>query len=101
VLEAGDADMALRLTGAELAIDLVITDMVLPGTNGRALAESLSALRPGLQIIYMSGYSDIAVPSHGGGPHGMFLPKPFTKDVLLRTVELALRPQQDASAGTE
>ena len=68
-------------------IDLVITDLVLPGMSGRELAELLHAVEPTLKVIYMSGYTDDAVIRRGLIERGMpFLAKPFSVEELLRRV---------------
>jgi two-component system, cell cycle sensor histidine kinase and response regulator CckA len=92
VLEARDAPTALALAAkSEAPIDLLLTDVVMPGMSGRALAEKLGALRPDMKILYMSGYPDGAIVTHGVLNPGMFiLRKPFTRDVLLRRVEESL-----------
>lgn len=66
------------------AIDLLITDMVMPGMNGRELAERLSASRPLMGVLYISGYADHALRNRGdllGAPFEL-LPKPFTAAAL-------------------
>jgi len=92
VLEARDAATALAVAAkSEAPIDLLLTDVVMPGMSGRALAEKLGALRPDMKILYMSGYPDGAIVTHGVLNPGMFiLRKPFTRDVLLRRVEESL-----------
>jgi|SRR5579862_1612151 len=67
-------------------IDLVITDVVMPGQLGPAFVASLSEVRPGLPVLYISGYSDAIAAWHGGLPkEGHFLQKPFTsRDLLSR-----------------
>jgi PAS domain S-box-containing protein len=72
-------------------IDLVVTDIVMPGASGPALFDALMKRRPGLKVLYMSGYANDAVP---GQPrmdaHAVFLQKPFTSDRLIRKVREAL-----------
>ncbi len=68
-----------------------MTDVVMPGMSGRELAERLIPLRPELNVLYMSGYTDEAVG--GGGlsmPGTAFLQKPFTPDVLAHRVREVL-----------
>jgi len=59
VLEASSGPEALEVSAArECKIDLLLTDLIMPGMTGRALAETLSARCPGLEVIFMSGYVD-------------------------------------------
>jgi PAS domain S-box-containing protein len=72
-------------------LELLLTDVVMPGINGRQLAESLSTLKPELHILYMSGYTADLVAQHGIlDPHVVLLEKPFTKEALLRKVRKVL-----------
>ena len=89
VLAAGDAAQALDVAKqAESSIDLLLTDVVMPGMSGRALAEELTSLRPEIKVLYMSGYTDAAVATHGVLQPGIsILRKPFTSDVLLRRID--------------
>ena len=92
VLEAADGTQALRLGALHAGpIHLLVTDLVMPASGGRELAERLLALRPGLQVLYISGYADAAVVRHGGlAPEDHFLQKPFTPEALARKVREAL-----------
>jgi PAS domain S-box-containing protein len=88
VLEAPGGDAALEISGAHSgAIDLLITDMIMPGISGQELARKMRALRDGIRVIYMSGYSE-----HAAGEAAkcdvaaVVLTKPFSRSVLLRTV---------------
>lgn len=91
VLEAPDAESAIEVIGRGEPIDLLITDVVLPGMNGRELAELLARRRPGLRVLYTSGYTDDAVMRRGiQEGETRFLQKPFTPDGLSTAVRNAL-----------
>jgi len=63
----------------------------MPGMSGRAMADRLLAQRPGLKMLFMSGYPSTAIVHHGGlGPGTAFLPKPFTPGALVRKVREVL-----------
>lgn len=87
LLEAGSGDDALRISEEyEKQIHLLVTDMVMPRMSGREVAERLSASRPEMKVLYMSGYADVII-RRGGLPAGaQLLQKPFTMDVLGRAV---------------
>ncbi len=84
VLAAGDAAEALAIAEQSAGVDLLVTDIVLPGdVNGRELAERLRACRPELEILYMSGYTDDPQLREGiDDRHAAFLQKPFTRGML-------------------
>jgi len=88
VLEAAGADDALRLVdGNGERIDLLLTDVVMPGMNGRELAARLTAQRGDLKVLFVSGYTGEAIRQHGLLESGAaFLQKPFSPDVLARKV---------------
>lgn len=72
-------------------IDLLITDVIMPGLSGRRLVDELSPAFPEMHILYMSGYTDNAIVHHGVLEEGLsFLQKPFTPDTLLRKVREVL-----------
>ena len=98
VMEASDAETALAMLRAgDAQIDLVLTDAVMPGMSGLALAERLAAERPALPRVLMSGYSEEAI--NRGSPltaNVVFMEKPFSVQALSRTVADTLasaRPQ--------
>jgi two-component system cell cycle sensor histidine kinase/response regulator CckA len=84
VLRAPDGQAALEMARAQQGvIHLLVTDIVMPGMTGRELAEALTAERPGLRVLYMSGYTDDAVVRHGVLDEGMpYLQKPFAPRAL-------------------
>ena len=86
VLEARDGRAALELSRAHPPVDLVITDVVMPHMGGRELAEHLTAARPTLPVIFMSGYAEDLPADARDGPRRAFLQKPFAPDALLRTM---------------
>jgi two-component system cell cycle sensor histidine kinase/response regulator CckA len=91
VLEAGHGWEALmRLSEVDGAVNLVIADVMMPEMGGSELARRLAAERPGLPILFLSGYTDDEMTLRGMGPPSAFVQKPFTPDVLARRVREAL-----------
>jgi len=88
VLQACHGKEALHVCGKyEGPIHLIVTDVVMPGMNGRDLAERLARSRPEMKVLYISGYTDDAIFRDGALQAGMpFLPKPFKLDSLLNSV---------------
>jgi len=88
VLVASRGDEAIKLAEARTrAIDLLITDVVMPGMGGGELAEKIRTLIPGLKVLLISGYSVDALARHGGlAPDMNFLQKPFSAAALARKV---------------
>jgi CheY-like chemotaxis protein len=88
--ESGEAALELS-TRIGVTLDLLLTDVVMPGMNGRALAEHLLSRQPGMKVLYMSGYTDTFIAGHGVLDPGMhLLHKPFTEEVFLRKVREVL-----------
>ncbi len=92
VLVAGGSAEAIRVAEAHAgSIDLLVTDVVMPEMGGRELVESLRARRPGLRVLYMSGYTDDAVVRHGVVEAiDAFIQKPFTPLDLAGKVRVVL-----------
>ena len=88
LIPAGSGEEALALArAAPDTVDLLITDLVMPGLNGRETAEAVRSLQPQARVLYMSGYTDDAVIRVGGFDLGVsFLQKPFSGDELARRV---------------
>jgi len=84
---AADARTALPLLESSLRIDLLVTDVGLPGMNGRQLAEVARQHRPGLKVLFMTGYAEKAAERQGFLEPGMdLIAKPFTLDALANRV---------------
>ena len=92
VIEAKNGvEACLTATQQSYHVDLLLTDVVMPGMNGRELAQHLSVIKPNLRVLFMSGYLDDISVNSGMDPHRTtFLQKPFTPDILLRTVRALL-----------
>ena len=92
VLAAPDGETALQLVADHAGpLDLLLTDVVLPGMNGREVADGVKALRPGVRVLFMSGYTEDAIVHHGVLDEGIeFLEKPFTRQDLLARVNAIL-----------
>jgi CheY-like chemotaxis protein len=91
VLAASSMSEALDLFDRHTGVDLLLTDVVMPGGGGPELAGQLLRRSPGLPVIYMSGYAADAVSEDGAlAPEGSFLHKPFTSDALYTMVQAAL-----------
>lgn len=92
VLTAGAPAEAIALTGRPgTQIHLLITDVVMPGMNGRELADRLRQMHPGLKYLFMSGYTADAIAHHGVLDQGvLFIQKPFSASDLARKVQQAL-----------
>ena len=95
VLEAPDGAAALALVDGAAGsrhIDLLLTDVIMPGMSGRELADKLKARRPNVRVLFMSGYTDDAVVRHGMLEPGLaYLEKPFRPPMLLKKVRGVLQ----------
>jgi CheY-like chemotaxis protein len=98
VIEAKQGLEACLLASQELdRLDLLLTDMVMPGMGGRELAQHLMTIKPELRILFMSGFTDDVgiLAGHEQGTSG-FLQKPFTPELLARTVRKILDAPSNA-----
>ncbi len=102
VLEAADGEEALHVFGAHAAdVDLLLTDVVLPGAlRGREVAERITAIRPEVRVLFMSGYTENSIVHNGRLDDGIrFIGKPFKRDQLARKVADALARRTDEASG--
>jgi signal transduction histidine kinase/DNA-binding response OmpR family regulator len=92
VLVAANAEEALRLFEQQVSIDVLLTDVVMPGVSGPELARRLVEQRPAMKVIYMSGYTEEAMITQHGvlNPGIAFLHKPFTAGTLGRKIREVL-----------
>src|SRR5262249_14043123 len=84
VLEAKEPTEAVALLERHAAVDLVVTDVIMPQMNGPELVRQLLEMRPLLKVLYMSGYIGDAVLQHGSHVRAELLQKPFAPDILAR-----------------
>jgi CheY-like chemotaxis protein len=92
VLVARDGAEAVQIAEAHSnPIQILVTDVIMPGMTGPKLVDLMARGRPGMKVLYISGYSDESVIRHGlVGPGRSFLSKPFGPEVLLRRVRESL-----------
>ena len=88
VLEAENGEAALRVADSHPGkIDLLVTDMYMPGLRGPEVAHRLALTRPGLRVLFMSGYSENVISHHGVlNDSASFIQKPFTPKSLAQKV---------------
>ena len=86
VLSASDGLEALDVLGSPDAVDLLITDILMPRMSGYALGSRLRGLRPDLPIIYVSGYAVGWDKEVEAGPNTVFLQKPYSEQDLLSAI---------------
>jgi CheY-like chemotaxis protein len=86
-LEAATGPSGLEILRSDAVIDLLITDIGLPGINGRQMAEAARLVRPDLKILFMTGYAEAAAAASGFLEPGMaMITKPFPIDTLTERV---------------
>ena len=91
VVAAGSPGDAVRLAAEMPHLDLLVTDLIMPELNGREVYERVAAVRPGIRVLYMSGYAREVISHHGVLDGGIvFLQKPFSAPVLAGKVREAL-----------
>jgi PAS domain S-box-containing protein len=97
-IAASSAERALAISDARTPFDLLLTDVVMPGMNGAALAAEIVALRPRLKVLYTSGYAENLITHEGQLDSGvLLLSKPYRKHDLARMVRAALDQGQNAA----
>ena len=90
VLPAASGMDALKLARKTDRIDVLLTDVIMPGMTGSELAATLTSERPGLPIVFMSGYSNQILSDGVLDAETLYLPKPFKPQELLELLELAV-----------
>jgi CheY-like chemotaxis protein len=100
VMSAANGEAALEIASRHSGIfDLLLTDAVMPGMNGRVLAEKLSMRQPGLKVLFMSGYTDSFIAGHGVLQKGTnLLHKPFTEEIFISKVREVLDGSKNVPA---
>jgi hypothetical protein len=100
VVMASNGDEAVRLLGdPDLALDMILTDIVMPGMTGAAFTAQVRALRPGLPILFMSGYERPDIAAGGIDPFAPIISKPFSRPALLARVSQMLSAGAGRSRG--
>jgi CheY-like chemotaxis protein len=97
VLSAPDGQEALRVVRREGSIDLLLTDVIMPGMNGPELAKQVRALRPQMKILYMTGYSGEFIRADMLTPGVSFIQKPFTPADLGRKIRRLLADSRETA----
>jgi CheY-like chemotaxis protein len=90
-LDAANATEALAIVRDGRAFDLLFTDVIMPGLNGRQLAEEIQKVRPELKVLFTSGYTENAIIHHGRLDEGvLLLAKPYRKSDMATMIRKAL-----------
>lgn len=90
VIDAGDGEHAIALSASRAGdIDLLLTNVVMPTMQGTELADAISSQRPGIVVVYMSGYARAAFGDPGARPIA-FIERPFVEEELLQVIRLHL-----------
>jgi DNA-binding response OmpR family regulator len=94
-IEATDGNAALKVLRSDVSLDLLITDVGLPGgLNGRQVADAGREMRPGLKVLFITGYAENAVVGNGHLEPGMqVLTKPFAMDALALRIRAIVEPK--------
>jgi two-component system, cell cycle sensor histidine kinase and response regulator CckA len=102
VVQADGATEAIEVVAhTPEKIDLLLTDIVMPGQSGRELAEHMQELRPGTPVLFTSGYTDGEIERRGLlRPGAAFIQKPFTPSTLARAVRKTLAAASPRPAGS-
>jgi two-component system, cell cycle sensor histidine kinase and response regulator CckA len=102
IVEAASGEQALAMAAANRSIELVLTDVVMPGLTGPELVARLRESRPDQAVLYMSGYDRDLLDQSTLGPNSGFLPKPFTpRSLLARMDELLGAQRRGAGQGMQ
>lgn len=102
VMQASDSERAMALLDTGVRFDLLVTDVGLPGLNGRQLAEIARQRWPHLRVLFMTGYADSAAMSAGWIQPGMgLIAKPFDMPVLMRRVGMMLAEAEPVGVGAQ
>ena len=99
-MAASGGEAVQRASNPAQPIDLLLTDVVMPEMLGNEVAAQVGAIRPGLPALFMSGYAQPILDSHGvPSPRYDILEKPFTEVALLARVHQAMKAPRSASVG--
>ena len=100
VVQASDGNQGLAALAIQPRVDLLFTDVVMPDLNGRQLADQARAARPGLKVLFTTGYTRNAIVHNGTLDADVdFLPKPFTVEQLARKVRWVLDQPEAVASG--